>query len=452
MLVARLPLPFLARCRVPADLEEVTTVGDEGPLRDAHATRDAVERIWRAALALYRTGVHPAIQLCIRRHGVPIVHRAIGHASGNAPGDAPEAPKRPLGLDTPFTLYSASKAVTALVVHKLDELRALHLEDRVCDYVPEFDREGKRWITVRHVLEHRSGLPNLPPEVMDLELLGHPEKVIEILARTPRSSRPGALVQYHAVSGGFVLAEVVRRATGDDIRTVLEREICRPLGLRWMSYGVRMRDVPLVASDAVTGPPVLPPLSTLLRRALGASIDDVIALAKDPRFLTGIVPSANVVSNAWELCAFYECLLREGELDGVRVFDPRTVRHATNEQSYREIDLTLFAPLRYGSGLMLGDRPFGIFGPNTPRAFGHLGFTNIFAWADPARQLSVALLTSGKPVVSTHMVRLLQLLVEINRLPEAAPVRARAAAAHPRRRAAGRNRRGGPARAPAEPD
>ena len=319
-LLARVPIPFLARCRVPKDLAEVTIVGDEGSPRDARTTRAAVDRIWAAAEALYRTGVHPAIQLCVRRHGVPI-HRAIGHASGNAPEDPPDAPKRVLELDTPFTLYSASKAVTALVVHKLDELRAFHLEDRVCDYVPEFDREGKRWITIRHVLEHRAGLPNLPPEVMDLELLGHPEKVIEILARMPRSSRPGALVQYHAVSGGFVLAEVVRRATGDDIRTVLEREIAKPLGFRWMSYGVRPRDLPLVASDAVTGPPVPPPLSIMLRRALGASIQDVIALAKDPRFLTGIVPSANVVSNAWELCAFYECLLREGELDGVRVFD-----------------------------------------------------------------------------------------------------------------------------------
>jgi CubicO group peptidase (beta-lactamase class C family) len=172
-----------------------------------------------------------------------------------------------------------------------------------------------------------------------------------------------------------------------------------------------------VARDAVTGPPVPPPLSTILRRALGASLPDVVKLASDPRFLTGLVPSANVVSNAWELCAFYECLLREGTLDGVRLFDPRTVRHATSEQSYREIDLTLFAPLRYGNGLMLGDRPIGIFGPNTPRAFGHLGFTNIFAWADPSRELSIALLTSGKPVFSLHVVRLLQLLFEINRLP-----------------------------------
>jgi CubicO group peptidase (beta-lactamase class C family) len=416
-LLTRAPIPFMARCRVPADLDGITTFGREEAPREAHTPRATVERIWRAVEALYRTGAHPAIQVCIRRHGIPILHRAIGHSCGNAPQDPPDAPKQVLGLDTPFTLYSASKAVTAMVIHKLDELHAFHLEDRVADYVPEFDREGKRWITIHHVLTHRAGIPNLPPEVMDLKLLGSPEKVIEILARMPRTSRPGSWVQYHAVSGGFVLAELVRRATGDDIRTVLEREICKPLGFRWMRYGVRPDEVGQVARDAVTGPPVPPPLSTLLRRALGASLTEVVALASDPRFLTGIVPSANVVSNAWELCAFYECLLREGEHDGVRVFDPRTVRHATNEQSYREIDLTLLGPLRYGSGLMLGDRPFGIFGPDTPKAFGHLGFTNIFGWADPVRDLSVAILTSGKPVLWVHMIRVIQLLMEISRLP-----------------------------------
>jgi CubicO group peptidase (beta-lactamase class C family) len=410
-------LPFTALCPIPADLDEVTAVGPEEPPREGRTTRAAVDAIWRATQNLYRTGAYPAVQVCIRRHGAPILNRALGHASGNAPSDGPDVPKRAVGIDTPFCLYSASKAVTAMVVHKLDEERVLHLEDRVSDYVPEFHRYGKRWITIRHVLAHRAGIPNLPPEAMDLELLAYPEKVVDLLAKMRRSGRPGGLLHYHAVSGGFVLAEVVRRASGRSIASWLERDISRPLGLRWMRYGVRREELPLVARDALTGPPVPPPVSTMLRRALGTSLPGVIELASDPRFLTGLVPAANVVSNAWDLCAFFECLLREGELGGVRIFDPRTVRHATSEQSYREFDLTLFAPLRYGNGLMLGDRPIGIFGQNTQRAFGHIGFTNIFGWADPAREISVAILTSGKPVVSPHVVRLFQLLFEINRLP-----------------------------------
>ena len=59
-------------------------------------------------------------------------------------------------------------------------------------------------------------------------------------------------------------------------------------------------------------------------------------------------------------------------------------------------------PLRYSAGMMLGASPFGLYGPDTARAYGHLGFANIFGWADPERATSVALLTTGKLVIGLH--------------------------------------------------
>jgi CubicO group peptidase (beta-lactamase class C family) len=408
-------IPLLARCAIPEDLEGVTSIGGEESLRGTGVRRTAVDALWRRVEDFYRTGVHPAVQICIRRSGRVVLNRALGHASGNAPEDDPDTPKALATCATPFCVYSAAKAVTAMVIHKLDEQRVLHLEDRVCEYIPGFGNHGKQWITLRHVLGHRAGIPNLPPESIDLDLLGHPDRVVRLLCDAKTRTRPGRLLAYHAISGGFVLGEVVRRATGSDIRTILAREICEPLGFRWMNYGVAEDDIERVAVNAFTGPPVPPTFSKLLRRALGAGVREAVELSNDPRFLRGIVPSANIVSTAEELSAFYQCLLDGGAMNGVRVFDPRTVHHATSEQSYREIDLTLGLPIRYGLGPMLGDDPVGLFGPRTGRAFGHIGFTNIWSWADPERALAVALLTSGKPVLSLHMIRLLQLIVEINR-------------------------------------
>jgi CubicO group peptidase (beta-lactamase class C family) len=407
-------LPGTKRCRVPRDTDEVLDVGPEDP-GGADVPAEDVLRVWAAVEALYRTGVHPALQLCVRRRGVVVLNRAIGHARGNGPDDPPDAPKLSASAETPFDLFSASKAVTAMVIHKLDEKRVLHLEDRVCDFIPEFAKHGKNRITVRHLLAHKAGIPNLPPEAMDLDLLGQPEKVVEILCDARLRSRPGRLLAYHAVSGGFVLAEVVRRVTGDDIRSVLEREIVGPLGYRWMRYGVKPEDLPLVARDEVTGPPVPWPASTILKGALGGELAHVIDLSNDPRFLTGIVPSANIVSTAYELGAFYQCLLDEGEQQGVRVFEPSTIRHATGEAAWWELDLTLGLPLRYGLGFMLGSSGVSLFGRDNETAFGHIGFTNIFSWADPERALSVALCANGKPVVSLHAVRLLQWMFAIDR-------------------------------------
>jgi len=185
--------------------------------------------------------------------------------------------------------------------------------------------------------------------------------------------------------------------------------------MRWLDYGVRPQEVGEVAQDARTGLPVWPPLSWIFERTLGTSLDEAVRLARDPRFLTSVVPAANVVCTAEELSAFYQCLLEGGQLAGTRVFDPRTVRHATQEQSYLEFDLTLGMPLRYGLGFMLGAETVSPFGVRTPHAFGHVGLSNIFSWADPDRRLTVALITSGKPSLSLDAIRLFSVLREIGR-------------------------------------
>jgi CubicO group peptidase (beta-lactamase class C family) len=418
-----LPLrPWKRFCRVPGDLKAVTARGEEVRPREVSLPRAGIERIWAQVEALYRTGLHPAVQVCIRHRGAVVLDRAIGHAAGNAPGDPPEAPKVPVELDTPFRLYSASKAVTAMVIHKLDDLGVLHIDDRVADYVPAFRRGARGHITIAHVLCHRAGIPALPPAAMDLDLLERPDEIVELLAQVPLRMRPGRRLAYHAVTGGFVLGEVVRAATGQDIRSVLRKEIRDPLGLRWLDYGVAPEDVPRVARDAITGLPPLPLFAQVLERALGAPVERVLELAHDPRFLAGILPAANGVANARDLAAFFECLRNEGELAGVRVFEPRTVRRATSEQSFWEVDFTLGVPVRYGLGFMLGGEWLSLFGPGTPHAFGHLGFTNVLAWADPDRALAAAIVTNGKPFLDIEVVRLYQLLMGIGReIPRSRP-------------------------------
>jgi len=76
-------------------------------------------------------------------------------------------------------------------------------------------------------------------------------------------------------------------------------------------------------------------------------------------------------------------------------------------------DHTLKIPMRYSAGLMLGAAPFGVYGPMTARAYGHIGLMNVFGWADPQRDISVAVLTTGKAVLGTHLWALGQLLTTI---------------------------------------
>jgi hypothetical protein len=109
--IPRLPLvpDPLRRIKVPRDLEPLTTVGREADPDDGGMTRDSVEEIWASVERLYRSGVHPAITLCIRREGAVVLDRAIGHERGNGPGDPDDAERVLARPETPFTIYSARR-------------------------------------------------------------------------------------------------------------------------------------------------------------------------------------------------------------------------------------------------------------------------------------------------------------------------------------------------------
>jgi CubicO group peptidase (beta-lactamase class C family) len=111
------------------------------------------------------------------------------------------------------------------------------------------------------------------------------------------------------------------------------------------------------------------------------------------------------VTTANELSRFFEIFRRGGELDGVRVMKPETIRTALTEQSHLEFDFSLGFPTRFSYGLMLGARVLSLYGRDTQQAFGHLGFTNMLAWADPQRGTSAAVLTNGKPTIYPELPR-----------------------------------------------
>ncbi len=399
-----LPDP-LRRARIGADLPAVTSINTDAEVDPERVgmTSAGLERVWASVEDVYRTGIHPAIALCVRRDGEVVMDRAIGHVRGNAPNDPVDGPKELISHESPFVIASASKAITAMLVHLLDQRGLIHVDDRVGDYLPEFKTGRLADITISHVLSHRAGIPNISGDVFDMGRIDDHEFIIKTLSSKDPMWRPGRFVAYHAVSGGFILAEIIRRVTGKRLRDFLAEEILDPLGFRWGNYGVAPEDVGKVVQNAATGPILLPPLTNLFERALGLPLDEVTAVMNDPRFLTGTVPAANIVTTANELSRFFELLLRGGTLDGVEIFEARTIRRAISEQSYLEVDMTLGLPFRYGMGFMLGAKAFSLYGPKTIHAFGHLGFTNIIGWADPERGISGALLTSGKPVVAHHL-------------------------------------------------
>jgi len=398
--------------------EEVADRGAEVDPRAVGLDRKTIDAIWRACVATYRTGLYPALALCIRRRGQVIFDRSLGHTRGNAPFDPVDAHRVTASPRTLFNLFSASKMVTAMLVHLCDQRGLVHLDDPVAHYLPEFGQHGKDRISLRHVLTHRAGIPHIPPQFADVGLLERPQEILALLSRQKPRWRAGHRLAYHALTGGFVLGAVVERVMGKPLRQVMRDEILGPLGFDAFDFGVPPARLGEVAVNAFTGPPVLPPMSQLLKRVLSVEFVEAVRVSNDPRFLTSVVPAGNIVSTANEASRFMQLLLDGGTLDGYRVFETRTIERAIAEQTYFELDLTIGVPIRYSMGFMLGGRIASLYGLRTQRAFGHVGFTNVFVYADPSRDVAVALMTSGKPALSPGITRTLWILQTIaSRVP-----------------------------------
>ena len=406
--------------RIPDDLSLLIThdAPNEAEPTDAGMTRDGVDAIWASVEDLYRTGIYPGISFCLRRKGRVVINRAIGHSHGNGPpgneADLPGAQKILMTPDTPVCQYSASKAVTAMMIHLLAERKVLSLNDPVKKYIPEFAAKRKHEITIHHLISHHGGIPT-PPSGVDPEILYDHDAFVKLICGLKPTSSNGGSMAYHAITGGVIMGEIVRRVTGENIRELLRETVQEPLGCQYFNYGVPDDKIHHVAVNYDTGPPLVFPLSAIAKRALSVSWGDVVRISNEPRFMQVIIPSANLVATADEMSRFYQMMLNGGELNGRRIFKESTIRRAIAPAAKMWFDGTMVIPMRYSAGLMLGASPVGMWGPYSESAYGHIGFINIFCWADPARDISVSLQTTGKSLIGLHIGSLVRFLFAVGR-------------------------------------
>ncbi|SEG48225.1 CubicO group peptidase, beta-lactamase class C family [Actinacidiphila yanglinensis] len=305
-------------------------------------------------------------QLCVLRDGKVLLDRSFG-----------------CDPDALFLTFSAGKPLVALLVHLLAERGGLALDDPVSRHWPEFGEHGKEAVTVRQVLQHRSGMSTARGMLGDALAMTDWERSVRGIERAPLRHPPGQAPAYQVIIYGFVLGELVRRVTGTPPRELLRTEFLAPLGLRDLHLGLPdgawSRHVPVRGRGTA---------ARLSGRALNRRATR-----------RAVIPSAGVSVTARDLARFYAMLLRGGELDGTRVLAPDTVREARRLSSDDEVDRVIRLPIRWAQGFQLGGpprdaahaRPMGRH--SSEDAFGHNGSNCCLAWADPGRGLVFVHLT-----------------------------------------------------------
>ena len=278
--------------------------------------------------------------------------KAFGH---RALVPAPE----PMSADTIFDAASLTKVIAATpAIMRLIEQGKVGLEDRVVKFIPEFGTLGKEVITVRQLLTHTSGLR--PDISLKPDWSGY-DAAIRLACEEKLSAPPGTKIIY-SDTGLYLVGEIVRRVSGLPLDQFVQREVFGPLGMTDTGFN--------------------PPRSKLARIAPTEveSGQPVRGVVHDPRArrMGGVAGHAGLFTTAHDLALFARMMLNEGELAGVRVFKPETVRLWTSVQTPPDV------AGRRGLGW---DIDTGFSGPRGKLfpigSYGHTGWTGTSLWIDP---------------------------------------------------------------------
>jgi len=334
-----------------------------------------------------------AIDQAIRKDQIPGAVLLIGHNGQivyrKAYGQRSVTPTaEPMTLDTIFDCASLTKVVaTTSALMKLFEQGRLRLNDRVTEYLPDF-QGGKSDITVRHLMTHFSGLR---PDV-DLEppWSGYETGIHLALIDKP-AGPPGAHFVYSDINF-ILLGEIVRRLSGESVADYAAKNIFQRLG---------MHDTMFQPSDTLR--PRIAPTEVLKTDHLMLR-----GVVHDPtaRYMGGVAGHAGLFSTADDLSRFCQMMLDGGVWEGTRIFSRLTVEKFTTPQSPPD------QPILRGLGWDV-DSPFsGERGDLFPvGSYGHTGFTGTSLWLDPKSNSYVILLTNAvhphlRPAITSLRARI----------------------------------------------
>ena len=310
-------------------------------------------------------GKLPGAVLVVGHNGQVVYRKAYGN---RALVPAPEA----MTVDTVFDIASLTKVVaTTSSLMKLLEQGKFRLNDKITDYIPEF-QGGKSDITIRNLFTHFSGLaPDVP---LNSPWSGY-QTGIHLAVTTKPEGPPGVRYVYSDINF-ILLGELVHRLSGQMLSDYARQNVFVPLGMKDTTFQPAASLISRIAPTERVTPNGLP---------LRGVVHDPTA-----RNMGGVAGHAGLFSTADDLARFAQMMLNGGELNGVRLFSPLTVAKFTEPESPPD------QPILRGLGWDIDSPLSGNRGELFPiGSYGHTGFTGTSIWIDPSSQTYVVLLANS---------------------------------------------------------
>jgi CubicO group peptidase (beta-lactamase class C family) len=302
-------------------------------------------------------------------------------------GYADRAKTSPWDQDTIVCMMSVNKAAAAVCIFHAFEQGLLDPDEPIAKHWPEFVQHGKGHIPLQWVLDHRSGLPVVEPRLAKGSIYDHKVMCAAFAAMQPLWT-PGEQAGYHILSQGFLLAEVLRRASGMSMGAYFQHHLAGPLGIDYF-MGVpeselhRCADYCMVLGGTILDEAAKDPASWQGRAWYQLAADEDF---NSQAWRKSEIPSANGHGNARAMAILFGAMANKGTWQGRQVLRPETVVRMTHEQ-HNLTEVVMGRAYHQASGVLRNSPPVCFQGPN-PNSFGHHGVGGSLVMADPDQNLS----------------------------------------------------------------
>ena len=309
------------------------------------------------------SGLVGAAALLVEHNGKIEVEQGFGSLSRKAGA-------KPCRSDSVFLVASISKPVTAMAVMKLVDQGRIALDDPAQKYLPEFTGDGRERITIRNLLSHSSGLPDMLPDNIELRKRHAPLKeFVSGALRTPLLFPPGTRVSYQSM-GILLASEIVERVSAMPLDRFLQREVFGPLKMRHSSMGIGKRKI----EDTVQCD--LPARGELRMQDSDASWN-----WNSPYWRSLGVPWGGLHTTVGDINRLLQAMLENGR----PILKPALGESMIANQN-AQLDKA------WGLGWAVGEN--ALYDGASAKVFGHSGATGTLCWADPDRKLTFVLFTN----------------------------------------------------------
>ncbi|XP_024537843.1 uncharacterized protein LOC9638949 [Selaginella moellendorffii] len=305
--------------------------GNELPIFDSPLHSQAEVKLHQLLREMHKQQRILGVQVCAYKDGKVIVDTAAGYLGKYDP--------RPVRCDSLFLVFSATKGVTAALLHWLADHGKLSLAEKISSIWPEFAENHKDACTVAHALNHTCGLQNALYDVLSKNPLAMCDwsEMLKLIAAAKPESPPGQDQMYHGRSFGWICGGIAEKATGKTFQQLIEEAFVTPLNVTGEFYvgippGVEERLASLTMDpEELKNIPAASHLSTLQVGSTSdgvgpASLEDFLtngsplSLSSLPSLFNMLfirratIPSANGHFSARALARFYAMLASGGRV------------------------------------------------------------------------------------------------------------------------------------------